>query len=91
MLSGSAIEHENIKSAIALSLGQLGEIQALHPLIQLLASDTGVRLHAIAALKNLAPDAAYEQLQQLASNDLAPELKQGIAIALAEWATESKA
>lgn len=88
-LSGHpAIEHENIKSAIALSLGQLGEIQALHPLIQLLASDTGVRLHAIAALKNLAPDAAYQQLQQLASNDLAPELKQGIAIALQEWSHE---
>lgn len=90
LLSGHpAIEHENIKSAIALSLGQLGEIQALHPLIQLLASDTGVRLHAIAALKNLAPDAAYQQLQQLASNDLAPDLKQGIAIALQEWAITS--
>jgi HEAT repeat protein len=89
LLSGHpAIEHENIKSAIALSLGQLGEIQALEPLIQLLASNTGVRLHAITALKNLAPDAAYEQLQQLASNDLAPDLKQGIAIALQEWSHE---
>lgn len=88
MLSGHpAAQHQNIKQAIALSLGQLGEIRALEPLIQLLADpDAGVRLHAIAALKNLAPEAAYQQLQQLATNEaVAPNLKQGIAIALAEW------
>jgi HEAT repeat protein len=88
MLSGHpATQHQNVKQVIALSLGQLGEIQALDPLIQLLADpDAGVRLHAIAALKNLAPEAAYQQLQQLANNQaIAPNLKQGVAIALAEW------
>lgn len=88
MLSGHpATQHQNVKQAIALSLGQLGEIQALAPLIQLLAApDAGVRLHAIAALKQLAPEVAYRQLEQLATNQaLAPDLKQGIAIALSEW------
>ncbi|MFW9262076.1 HEAT repeat domain-containing protein [Nostoc sp. CALU 546] len=82
-----AIEIVNIKSAIALSLGQLGEMQAIEPLISLLAdSNASVRLHAIAALKNLDGEAVYQQLQQLANNDaITPDLKQGIAIALAEW------
>lgn len=77
----------NIKSALALSLGQLGKIEAIDPLILLLADqDTLVRLHAIAALKNLAPEAAHQKLQQLANNAaLVPDLEQGIAIALAEW------
>jgi len=82
-----ATQHQNVKQAIALSLGQLGEIQALAPLIQLLAApDAGVRLHAIAALKQLAPEVAYRQLEQLATNQaLASDLKQGIVIALSEW------
>lgn len=51
----------NIKNAIALSLGQLGKIEAIGPLILLLADQNIlVRLHAIAALKNLAPEAAYQ-------------------------------
>ncbi|MEH2194378.1 MAG: HEAT repeat domain-containing protein [Nostoc sp.] len=70
-----ATEIVSVKSAIALSLGQLGEIQAIEPLISLLAdSNASVRLHAIAALKNLANNAA-----------LTTDLQQGIAIALAEW------
>jgi HEAT repeat protein len=82
-----ATQHQNVKQVIALSLGQLSEIQALDPLIQLLADpDAGVRLHAIAALKQLAPEVAYRQLEQLATNQaLAPDLKQGIVIALSEW------
>ena len=76
-----------VKQAIALSLGQLGEMQAIEQLIQLLAdADVGVKLHAITALKKLAPEAAYRQLQQLATESaLAPDLKQGVALALAEW------
>ncbi|MBN4002738.1 HEAT repeat domain-containing protein [Nostoc sp. LPT] len=76
-----------IKSAIALSLGQLGEMQSIEPLISLLGdSNALVRLHAIAALKNLDGEATHQQLQQLANNDaITPDLKQGIAIALAEW------
>ncbi len=82
-----ATEIANIKSAIALSLGQLGKTQAIEPLILLLAdSNASVRLHAIAALKNLDGEAAHQQLQQLANNtELTPDLQQGIAIALAEW------
>ncbi|MEA5507360.1 HEAT repeat domain-containing protein [Halotia wernerae UHCC 0503] len=82
-----AIKIASIKSAIALSLGQLGNIQAIKPLILLLADpDQVVRLHAIAALKKLDEEVAYQQLQELASNaTLTPDLQQGIAIALAEW------
>ncbi|MEH1883474.1 HEAT repeat domain-containing protein [Nostoc sp.] len=82
-----ATEIANVKSAIALSLGQLGEIQAIEPLIWLLAdSNVSVRLHAIAALKNLDGEAAHQKLLQLANNAaLTPDLQQGIAIALAEW------
>ncbi|MEJ6483381.1 HEAT repeat domain-containing protein [Nostoc punctiforme UO1] len=86
-LQHPATEIVNIKSAIALSLGQLGEIQAIEPLISLLAdSNVSVRLHAIAALKNLDSEIAHQELQQLANNAaLTPDLQQGIAIALAEW------
>ncbi|WP_392482452.1 HEAT repeat domain-containing protein [Nostoc sp. C110] len=86
-LQHPATEIANVKSAIALSLGQLGEIQAIEPLISLLAdSNVSVRLHAIAALKNLDGEVAHQKLQQLANNAaLTPDLQQGIAIALAEW------
>jgi HEAT repeat protein len=82
-----AKEIGNIKSAIALSLGQLKAMPAIEPLILLLAdSNASVRLHAIAALKNLDAEATHQQLQQLLNNDaITPDLKQGIAIALAEW------
>jgi HEAT repeat protein len=75
------------KQAIALSLGQLGDQQALETLIQLLADpDVGVRLHAIAALKNLAPEAARQRLESLLQDkNLTPALEQGVAIALQEW------
>ncbi|MEH2360440.1 HEAT repeat domain-containing protein [Nostoc sp.] len=86
-LQHPATEIANVKSAIALSLGQLGKMQAIEPLISLLAdSNASVRLHAIAALKNLDSEAAHQKLQQLATNaTLTPDLQQGIAIALAEW------
>ncbi|MFH7025335.1 MAG: HEAT repeat domain-containing protein [Heteroscytonema crispum UTEX LB 1556] len=82
-----ATDNATVKSAIALSLGQLGRTQAIEPLIKMLADqDSSVRLHAIAALKNLAPEAAHQQLQQLAcETTLTPELQQGITAALAEW------
>lgn len=86
-----ATQFSSIKQAIALSLGQLGEMQAIAPLIQLLAdNDAGVRLHVITALKQLAPEAAHCQLQQLVTIEaLAPELKQGVMIALSEWSMAS--
>ncbi len=75
------------KQAIALSLGQLEQMQAIDPLIQLLGdSNVSVRFHAIAALKQLAPQVAYERLQQLADlNQGSEALQQGVAIALREW------
>lgn len=81
-----AIQYPTVKQAIALSLGQLGDVRAITPLIQLLAADAGVRLHAITALKQLDSEAAHRQLEQLATNEaLTPDLKQGVAIALQEW------
>lgn len=81
-----AVEITSTRSALAMSLGQVGSIQALEPLIAMLAEDPQVRLHAIAALKNLAPDVAHQQLQQLANHgDLTPELQQAVVAALAEW------
>jgi len=55
--SHPATEIANIRSAIALSLGQLGNQQAILPLTNLAQdSNEQVRLHAIAALKKLTPD-----------------------------------
>ena len=80
------IASSTIKQAIAHSLGQLGDLQALDPLIQLLAADAAVRLHAIAALKQLNSQEAYHKLEQMSrDNTLATDLQQGIAIALQEW------
>lgn len=79
-------ESASIKQVIALALGYLGQLQAIDPLIELLAdSECAVRLHAIAALKQLAPEIAHQKLQQMATSDVTPELQQGVAIALAEW------
>ncbi|MBW4450098.1 MAG: HEAT repeat domain-containing protein [Spirirestis rafaelensis WJT71-NPBG6] len=82
-----AVEIVSIKSAIALSLGQLGNIDAMEPLISLLAENNEVvRLHIVAALKNLAAETAYQQLQQLLNSaTLTPDLRKGITAALAEW------
>lgn len=82
-----SVEIASIKSAIALSLGQLGNIDAIEPLISLLTENNQViRLHVVAALKNLAPETAYQQLQQLANNAaLTPDLRKGVTAALTEW------
>ena len=84
---GAAIQSSQLKQAVALGLGQLGQPCALDPLIQLLADpDSGVRLHGIAALKQLAPQSAYTRLQtQLNQADLSADLRQGIEAALQEW------
>ncbi|KYC38178.1 PBS lyase [Scytonema hofmannii PCC 7110] len=60
-----SVEISSIKSAIALSLGQLGNKQAISTLIQMQTDrDAQVRLHAIAALKNLSPDNCGESKGQ---------------------------
>lgn len=77
----------NLNKTIASALGQLGDTEAIPELIRLLGiADMGVRLHAITALKQIAPDLAYAQLQTLAEDDtVADEMRYGIAIALQEW------
>lgn len=76
---------DTIKQAVAQAWGELKEMSAIEVLVELLAdSSVSVRLHAIAALKNF--PTAHQKLKQLAANEqLSPDLKAGIAIALAEW------
>lgn len=74
------------KQAIAFSLGQLGQLEAMDALIHLLAdANASVRFHAIAALKQLDPQAAYQRLEGMAAEALSPALQNGVAIALQEW------
>lgn len=76
-----------LRQAIAFSLGQIGNAQAIEALIQLLADeDTGVRLHAIAALKQIDPTNTLKRLEDLSQDrSISPTLQQGTAFALAEW------
>jgi HEAT repeat protein len=76
-----------IRRAIAFQLGHLRCVEALDALIQLLAeADVSTRLHAIAALKQVAPVDARLRLETLAhSPAVAPDLCQGARFALAEW------
>lgn len=87
--SHPATQPTTIKQGIALSLGQLGEIQAIDNLIELLAeTDLAVRLHVITALKQINSAISYQKLEKMSSKEaLAPELKTGVAIALQEWTT----
>jgi HEAT repeat protein len=80
-----AAREATVKQAIAQAWGQLGEISAIDALVGLLADPAdSVRLHAIAALKNF--PTTHQQLEQLAADEnLTPALKEGVAIALAEW------
>ncbi|NJM62220.1 MAG: HEAT repeat domain-containing protein [Oscillatoriales cyanobacterium RU_3_3] len=81
-----ALQRAEIKQSIALGLGQLRDMRAIDPLIQMLANaDNGIRLHCTAALKQLSTVQARQQLENLAKqNNLEPGFKQGIAIALEE-------
>ncbi|MBD0343303.1 MAG: HEAT repeat domain-containing protein [Coleofasciculus sp. Co-bin14] len=74
-----------IKKAVAQAWGQLGDVDAIDGLVGLLADPTdSVKLHAIAALKNF--PTTHQKLEQLAADEqLIPALKEGVAIALAEW------
>ncbi len=76
-----------LQKSIASALGQSGDLQAIPELIQLLGTpDMGVRLHAIAALKQIAAEESYSKLQALAAdNTVEKEVRDGVAIALQEW------
>jgi len=82
-----ALHSPQIKKSLALGLGKLGDRRGLDALISMLAdADNSVRLHCMAALKQLAPVEARQKLESLLKQDnLEPGLKQGIAIALEEW------
>jgi HEAT repeat protein len=75
----------SIKQAVAQAWGQLGDVDAIDGLVGLLADPAdSVKLHAIAALKNF--PTTHQKLEQLAADEqLMPALKEGVAIALAEW------
>lgn len=84
------LESTSLKAMIALALGQLRQPTALEPLIHLLATeDAGLRLHVIAALKQLPPQPTQQRLTELyASQTTSEALRQGLAIALQEWQVE---
>ncbi|MEG4583085.1 HEAT repeat domain-containing protein [Microcoleus sp. MON1_C5] len=75
------------KKSLALGLGKLGDMRGLDALISMLGdADSSVRLHCMAALKQLGAAEARQKLENLVKQEsLEPRLKQGIAIALQEW------
>jgi HEAT repeat protein len=76
-----------LRSRAMLTLGRIGSPALLPGLIECLKdSDYAVRLHIVAALKQLDADLAYASVQQrLQDEEIAPQLAQGLAIALREW------
>ncbi len=82
-----AVQETVSKKSLALGLGKLGDMRGLDALISMLGdADSSVRLHCMAALKQLGAAEARQKLESLVKQDnLEPRLKQGIAIALQEW------
>ncbi|MFQ3615075.1 MAG: HEAT repeat domain-containing protein [Cyanobacteriota bacterium] len=82
-----ATQLASVKQAIALQLGKLGDLDALDALVKLAADpDLGVKLHAIAALKQLHPEQGRQRLEALSNNpQVSEQTRQEVAIALAEW------
>ncbi len=73
---------------LARSLGQLHDPRSIDALISLLSeSNACVRLHAIAALKQLEAAGSYQRLQALnaEATSLSEALKAGVETALQEW------
>ncbi|MEG4813903.1 HEAT repeat domain-containing protein [Microcoleus sp. K5-D4] len=82
-----AVQEAVSKKSLALGLGKLGDMRGLDALISMLGdADSSVRLHCMAALKQLGAAEARQKLENLVKQEsLEPRLKQGIAIALQEW------
>jgi HEAT repeat protein len=76
-----------LQSAAAFGLGRLADTLAVDPLIEMLANaDYALRLQVIAALKQLAPEVAYEKIQARSDDPTIPaNLAQGLEIAIREW------
>ncbi len=68
-------------------LGRLAQPSQIPEIVNLLANPNyGVRLHTIAALKQISAAAAYQEIQRrYKEKEIPPELAEGLAIALREW------
>ena len=76
-----------VKQALTMAIAQLGQDHSIPHLISVLSiEDHRLRLHVIAALKQLNRDLSYKHLVAAAQDlTLDPTLTTGIAIALKEW------
>ncbi len=75
-----------VKQEIAAALGNLGNIDSVPELIQLLGDpDDRVKLYTIAAIAKLAPTIPAEILQLSTRSDLPAELQLGVRMCLAHW------
>jgi HEAT repeat protein len=76
----------SLKQEIATALGNLGNIQAVSELVQLLGDpDDRVKFHAIAAMVKLSPMIPPQILELASRPDLEPELQIGVRLCLAQW------
>jgi HEAT repeat protein len=68
-------------------LGRLAQPSMIPEIVGLLANPNyGVQLHAIAALKQISAEDAYQEIQHRSkAQKIPPELAEGLAIALKEW------
>ena len=76
-----------LRARAMLSLGRIGSPALLPLLVERLEDpDYIVRLHVLAALKQIDAALAYPAIQQrMADDDITPQLAEGLAIALREW------
>jgi HEAT repeat protein len=76
-----------LRANAMLSLGRIGSPALLLLLIERLEDpDYIVRLHVLAALKQIDSELAHTAIQQrMADDHITPELEEGLAIALREW------
>ncbi len=76
-----------LRANAMLSLGRIGSPALLPLLVERLEdSDYIVRLHVLAALKQIDSALAHTAIQQrIADHNITPELAEGLAIALREW------
>jgi HEAT repeat protein len=76
----------SLKQEIATALGNLGNIQAVSDLVQLLGDpDDRVKFHAIAAMVKLSPIIPPQILELTSRPDLEPEMQIGVRLCLSHW------
>jgi HEAT repeat protein len=76
-----------LRARAMLTLGRIGSTALLPVLTERLEDpDYMVRLHVVAALKQVDPNLAHAAIEQrLRDEDVSPQLAQGLVIALREW------